>query len=88
MCIHCYKPIVDSIELPIDFASRVMTEQFYLIHKECVNKKKVKALKVEGKSTKRPIHITLNADINLDGREIGRLTGKHILRNISGVCND
>jgi hypothetical protein len=35
-------------------------------------------------NNKKPIIINLTAPINLDGREIGRLTGKHILRNISG----
>jgi hypothetical protein len=35
-------------------------------------------------NNKKPIIINLTAPINLDGREIGRITGKHLLRNISG----
>jgi hypothetical protein len=35
-------------------------------------------------NNKKPIIINLNAAINLDSHEIGRLTGKHLLRNISG----
>jgi hypothetical protein len=33
---------------------------------------------------KKPIIINLTTPISLDGREIARLTGKHLLRNISG----